>query len=78
MTRQMSIREFRAALARIEQELSESGEIVLTRNGRPVARISGVLSEQLPRYRENSAFRRTISKPKRPISEILEEARGRY
>jgi antitoxin (DNA-binding transcriptional repressor) of toxin-antitoxin stability system len=36
--RQLSIREMRAALSRIEDLLREEGELVLTRHGEPVAR----------------------------------------
>lgn len=37
--RSLSVREMRAALPRLEQLLAEEGEIVITRNGKPVARI---------------------------------------
>jgi antitoxin (DNA-binding transcriptional repressor) of toxin-antitoxin stability system len=35
----LSIREMRAALPRIEQLLAEAGEVLITRNGKPVARV---------------------------------------
>ena len=36
--RSISVREMRAALPRLEQLLAAEGEIVITRNGKPVAR----------------------------------------
>jgi prevent-host-death family protein len=33
------VREIRAALPQLEQLLAEEGEVVITRNGRPVARV---------------------------------------
>lgn len=37
--RSLTIREIRAALARLEPLLAREGEIVVTRHGRPVARL---------------------------------------
>jgi antitoxin (DNA-binding transcriptional repressor) of toxin-antitoxin stability system len=37
--RSVSVREMRTALPRLEQLLEEEGEIVITRHGRPVARV---------------------------------------
>jgi antitoxin (DNA-binding transcriptional repressor) of toxin-antitoxin stability system len=37
--RSVSVREMRAALPRLEQLLEEEGEIVITRNGKPGARV---------------------------------------
>jgi prevent-host-death family protein len=37
--RSISVREIRAALPQLEQLLAEEGEVVITRNGRPVARV---------------------------------------
>jgi len=37
--RSLTIREVRAALARLEPLLAEEGEIVVTRHGKPVARL---------------------------------------
>jgi prevent-host-death family protein len=37
--RSVSVREMRTALPRLEQLLAEEGEIVITRNGKPVARV---------------------------------------
>lgn len=37
--RSVSVREMRTALPRLEQLLDEEGEIVITRHGKPVARV---------------------------------------
>ena len=37
--RSISVREIRAALPRLEHLLAEEGELLITRNGRPVARV---------------------------------------
>jgi prevent-host-death family protein len=37
--RSVSVREMRAALPRLEQLLQDEGEIVITRHGKPVARV---------------------------------------
>jgi prevent-host-death family protein len=37
--RELSIREMRAALGRLDELMEEEGEVVVTRNGRPVARV---------------------------------------
>ena len=37
--RSISVRDMRAALPRLEQLLAEEGEVVITRNGKPVARV---------------------------------------
>lgn len=37
--RSVSVREMRTALPRLERILEEEGELVITRNGKPVARV---------------------------------------
>ncbi len=37
--KQMTVRELRGALRQIDKLLAESGEIVLTRHGKPIARL---------------------------------------
>ena len=37
--RSLSVREMRAVLPRLEQILAEEGELVITRNGKPLARV---------------------------------------
>jgi antitoxin (DNA-binding transcriptional repressor) of toxin-antitoxin stability system len=43
--RSVSVREMRTALPRLEQLLEEEGEIVVTRHGRPVARVLPTVRE---------------------------------
>ena len=44
--RSVSVREMRAALPTLERLLEEAGEIVITRNGRPVARVLPMVREE--------------------------------
>jgi prevent-host-death family protein len=44
--RSVSVREMRVALPRLEELLAEEGEILITRNGKPVARVLPTVSEQ--------------------------------
>lgn len=76
MGKQMSMRELRAALSKIEHELAEHGEIELTRNGAVVARLVPESTQTRPRYTGNTAFRQTISRPKVSIEEMLDDIRG--
>ena len=46
--RQVSVRGARALLPRLEQELAEGGEIVLTRRGRPIARLTRLSMAEPP------------------------------
>jgi antitoxin (DNA-binding transcriptional repressor) of toxin-antitoxin stability system len=43
--RSVSVREMRTALPKLEQLLAEEGEIVITRNGKPVARVLPTVPE---------------------------------
>ena len=40
--REVSVQEMRALLLRLEEELRKEGEIVLTRRGKPIARVQPV------------------------------------
>ena len=44
--RSVSVREMRSALPRLERLLEEGGEIVITRNGKPVARVLPTVPER--------------------------------
>ena len=64
----MSIREARAALTRLDEILGREGEITVTRHGRPVARILSLLS---PRPApSHAALRASIPRQEVP-SEVL-------
>ena len=50
--RSLSIREIRAALGNIEEIVEREGEVLITRHGKPVARIGPVeRRRQLPSHR---------------------------
>ena len=53
--REVSIREMRVLLPRLEEELAKEGEVVLTRHGKPVARV--VPLERRRRRPSNAEFR---------------------
>jgi len=64
--RSLSIREVRAALAHLEKVVAKEGELLITRHGKPVARIVPV---ERPRPRpSHKAFR-----DKMPFQEIPSE-----
>ena len=51
--RQLSVREIRAALSRLEQILDREGELVITRRGTPIARLlPAVRKEVVPSHAE--------------------------
>ncbi len=67
--RQLSIREMRAQLGRLDRLLAAEGEIVVTRHGRPVARIVP-LRATVPRP-SHEELRRSMPPLKRTSEEIL-------
>jgi prevent-host-death family protein len=44
--RSISVREMRVALPKLEELLAKEGEILITRNGKPVARVLPTVSKQ--------------------------------
>jgi len=77
MGKQMSIRELRAALTVIESELVEHGEITLTRNGKPIAKISAADLPQAERIVPDlTELRRKTPLTKTSTAELLDEIRG--
>ncbi len=51
--KQLTIRQMRTALTRLEQITAEEGEIVVTRRGRPIARVLPVPSRRpMPSHRD--------------------------
>ncbi|MGD8330489.1 MAG: type II toxin-antitoxin system Phd/YefM family antitoxin [Acidobacteriota bacterium] len=64
--RSLSIREVRAALGSIEEIVEQEGELLITRHGRPVARI--VPLEKTRRAPSHKAFRDRL-----PVQEIPSE-----
>jgi antitoxin (DNA-binding transcriptional repressor) of toxin-antitoxin stability system len=55
--RRVSVREARALPPRLEEELAREGDIVLTRRGRPVARLSRLEQEPAPGPVSTAALR---------------------
>ena len=67
--RRMTVREMRAALGRLDELLEGEGEVVITRHGKPVARIVPLRgARETPSHRELRA-----SMP--PMSPSAEELR---
>jgi len=65
----LSVREMRAALARLEEVVAEVGEIVITRHGRPVARVLPVRSDRsMPTHAE---LRASMPRLKRPSQRLI-------
>lgn len=50
--KELSVRDTRAALSHIEEILEREGEIVVTRHGKPVARIVPARPAELPTHAE--------------------------
>jgi len=72
----VSLAQAKARLSELLYKVEEGEEIVLTRHGRPVARIvsSAQLKKPLP-IEDLAAFRATMPPLRRPIADLLREAR---
>lgn len=46
--RHVSIREVRSLLPELEQALAAEGDLILTRHGKPIARVTGVSAPAIP------------------------------
>ena len=75
----INVRELRAAIPRLKEELAAEQELVLVSNGEAIARIVPVVPEVKPRPRLPSlkAFRATMPMLDRPIEELIREERDR-
>lgn len=71
--RSLSIREVRAALGDIEKIVEQEGELVITRHGRPVARI--VPLEKTRRAPSHKAFRDSMPLQQVPSEVLIREDR---
>jgi len=71
--RSLSIREVRAALGSIEELVEREGELVITRHGKPVARIVPV-QERRP-MPSHKAFRATMPFQEIPSEVLIREDR---
>ena len=71
--KEVSVREMRALLARIEEELRKEGEIVLTRRGKPIARLQPVGQAML--RPSHADLRNTLGRGLAPSVTFLREER---
>jgi len=70
---QITIRQAREVLTRLEEELAEKGEIVITRRGRPLAKIVPIReSRPVPSHRD---LRARMSPLRRGSEELVREDR---
>ena len=70
--RSVSVREVRALLPGLEEELARTGEIVLTRRGRPIARLTPVDGASATRRRRPNLAEFRASMPFQEVpSEVL-------
>jgi len=71
--RNVSIREMRALLANIENVVEDEGELVVTRHGRPVARILPV--ETRPAFPSHADLRARMPYQEVPSERLIREDR---
>jgi prevent-host-death family protein len=70
---QITIRQAREILTRLEHELAEKGEIIITRRGRPLAKIVPIHEPRaVPSHRD---LRARTSRLKRGSEELVREDR---
>lgn len=74
--RELSIRQIRTALSRIEEILAREGEIVVTRHGRPVARVVPVLGRELPSHAELRGRMRRLTRASAEVIRAERDERG--
>ncbi|MHB0980442.1 MAG: type II toxin-antitoxin system Phd/YefM family antitoxin [Thermoleophilia bacterium] len=75
--REVSVREARAEIARL-LEAAEAGEdVIITRRGRPVARLVAVAAESVPQiaFTSRGELRRSLPASERPSSRLIREMR---
>ncbi len=75
--RSVSVREVRALLPGLEEELARTGEIVLTRRGRPIARLTPVegATASRPRRPSHAEFRAGMPFQEIPSEVLIREDR---
>jgi prevent-host-death family protein len=72
--KELSVREMRAALGRLDELVEEEGELLVTRHGRPVARVLPATARvTLPPHR---ALRESLPRLRLPSEVVLEEMRS--
>ena len=75
----INVRELRAAIPRLKEELAAEHELVLVSNGEPVARILpiGAAASTRPRLESLKAFRDTMPMCETPVEVLIREERDR-
>jgi len=71
--RHISIREVRSELSRIEEVVDREGELVVTRNGRPLVKIVPLHRSVAPP--SHADLRASMPRMRRPSSELIREDR---
>ena len=73
------VRELRAAIPHLKEELAREHELVLLSNGEPIARITPILTlaDTRPRLPSLKAFRASLPKMTRPSETLIREDRDR-
>ena len=71
--RELNIREMRAAIGRLDRLVDESGEVIVTRHGQPVARILPVRPHR-PRP-DHSDLRRRMPRLTTPSADLIGDER---
>lgn len=72
--RTLSIRETRGALSKLDELLAEEKELIVTRRGKPVARIVSLQQTAAPSHAE---LRAQTGRLNRPSAELIGEERDR-
>lgn len=75
--RQLTVREMHALLPEIEAALKTEGEIVLTRHGRPIARVVPVAAER-PKPPSNADLRAMMRFQEVPSEVLVREDRDAH
>lgn len=75
--RTMNVRELRQETPRLKETLAAEGEVLLVSNGEPIARLLPVVPKERPKLPSLKAFRATMPKLERSLSETIIEERRR-
>ena len=73
MAREVSARELRTALPTVEALLEREGELIVTRDGRPVARLTPLTPRR--RIPDHRKLRESLPRQERPSEELVREDR---
>ena len=75
----INVRELRALIPALKEELAVEHELLLVSNGEPIARIVSVSAQNAvrPRLQSLKAFRDTMPMAKTPIEVLIREERDR-